>query len=179
MAYLDRRDLDLTLAGDALSGSVGDYLALLKPRVMSLVVFTALVGMALAPGGIHPVIGFVSLLAIAVGAGAAGALNMWWDADIDAVMRRTIRRPIPSGRVRAGDAFALGATLATGAVTFLLLAANWVAAALLAFTILFYVVVYTMWLKRSTPQNIVIGGIAGALPPVIGWAAAAHAVPLN
>ena len=114
MAYLDRRDLDLTLAADALSGSVGDYFALLKPRVMSLVVFTALVGMALAPGAIHPVIALVSLLAIAVGAGAAGALNMWWDADIDAVMRRTIRRPVPSGRVPAGEAFAVGASLAIG-----------------------------------------------------------------
>jgi protoheme IX farnesyltransferase len=171
MAYLDRRDFDLTLAGDALSGDVRDYLALLKPRVMSLVVFTALVGMALAPGGIHPIIGALALLAIAVGAGAAGALNMWWDADIDAVMRRTSRRPIPSGRVPAGEAFAIGALLAFGSVTFLLLATNWVAAALLAFTILFYVAVYTVWLKRSTPQNIVIGGVAGALPPMIGWAA--------
>jgi len=171
MAYLDRRELDLTLAGEALSGNVRDYVLLLKPRVMSLVVFTALVGMVLAPGAIHPVIGLFSLFAIAVGAGAAGALNMWWDADIDAVMRRTSRRPIPTGRVQAGEALVLGAMLACGSVTFLLLAANWVAAALLAFTILFYVVVYTMWLKRSTPQNIVIGGVAGALPPVIGWAA--------
>jgi protoheme IX farnesyltransferase len=179
MAYLDRSDVDLKLAGDALSGSVGDYLALLKPRVMSLVVFTALVGLALAPGGVHPVIGFVSLFAVAVGAGAAGSLNMWWDADIDAVMRRTSRRPVPSGRVPAGEAFAVGATLAIGAVTFLLLAANWVAAALLAFTILFYVVVYTMWLKRSTPQNIVIGGIAGALPPMIGWAVVTGGVSLE
>src|SRR5436309_6804457 len=146
MAYIDRRDLDLTIAGDALSGEVRDYLALLKPRVMSLVVFTALVGMAVAPGDIHPVIGFVSLVAIAIGAGAAGALNMWWDADIDAVMRRTSRRPVPSGRVPAGEAFAIGATLAIGSVTFLLLAANWVAAALLAFTIVFYVVIYTIWL---------------------------------
>ncbi len=176
MAYIDRRALDLTLAGDALSGSVRDYLALLKPRVMSLVVFTALVGMVVAPHPIHPVIGFLSLVAIAVGAGAAGALNMWWDADIDAVMRRTSRRPIPCGRVQAGEAFAIGAMLAFGSVTFLLLAANWVAAALLAFTILFYVVVYTVWLKRSTPQNIVIGGAAGAAPPVLGWVAVTNHV---
>jgi protoheme IX farnesyltransferase len=179
MAYIDRREFDETLAGEALSGNVGDYLALLKPRVMSLVVFTALVGMTIAPGAINPVIAFLSLFAIAVGAGAAGSLNMWWDADIDAVMRRTSRRPVPSGRVPAGDAFAIGATLAFGSVAFLLLAANWVAAALLAFTILFYVVVYTMWLKRSTPQNIVIGGIAGALPPMIGWAAVTGSVSLG
>jgi protoheme IX farnesyltransferase len=179
MAYIDRRELDLTLAGEALSGNVRDYVLLLKPRVMSLVVFTALVGMALAPGGIHPVIGLLSLIAIAVGAGAAGALNMWWDADIDAVMRRTSRRPIPTGRVQAGEALALGAVLAFGSVTFLLLAANWVAAALLAFTILFYIVVYTMWLKRSTPQNIVIGGVAGALPPMIGWAAVTGTISLE
>jgi protoheme IX farnesyltransferase len=179
MAYIDRRALDLTLAGDALSGSVRDYLALLKPRVMSLVVFTALVGMVVAPHPIHPVIGFLALVAIAVGAGAAGALNMWWDADIDAVMRRTSRRPIPCGRVQAGEAFAIGAMLAFGSVTFLLLAANWVAAALLAFTILFYVVVYTVWLKRSTPQNIVIGGVAGALPPMIGWAAVTGGIGLE
>src|SRR5215472_6751591 len=146
---------------------------------MSLVVLTAFVGMVLAPGAIHPVIGLLSLFAIAVGAGAAGALNMWWDADIDAVMRRTSRRPIPTGRVQAGEALVLGAMLACGSVTFLLLAANWVAAALLAFTILFYVVIYTMWLKRSTPQNIVIGGAAGALPPVIGWAAASGEIALE
>jgi protoheme IX farnesyltransferase len=179
MAYLDRRELDLTTAGDALSGNVRDYVLLLKPRVMSLVVFTALVGMAMAPGNIHPVIGFLSLFSIAVGAGAAGALNMWWDADIDAVMRRTSRRPIPAGRVQPGEAAALGAMLACGSVTFLLLAANWVASALLAFTIVFYVVVYTMWLKRSTPQNIVIGGVAGALPPMIGWAAVTGTISLE
>jgi protoheme IX farnesyltransferase len=172
MAYIDRRDPDGALAaGEILSGTVGDYLALLKPRVMSLVVFTALVGMVLAPGGVHPVIGFAALVAIAVGAGAAGALNMWYDADIDRLMRRTCRRPVPAGRIAAGDALALGMTLAVGSVTFLGLAANTVAASLLAFTIFFYVVVYTMWLKRLTPQNIVIGGVAGALPPVIGWAA--------
>jgi len=158
------------LLDEAGTGSVGDYVALLKPRVMSLVVFTALVGMATAPGGINPVIGAAALLAIAVGAGAAGALNMWFDADIDRLMRRTAMRPIPAGRLAAGDALGFGLTLAVGSVTFLGLATNWVAAGLLAFTIFFYVVIYTMWLKRRTPQNIVIGGAAGALPPMIGWA---------
>ena len=151
-------------------GEVGDYVALLKPRVMSLVVFTAFVGMAIAPGGVNPVIVAAALLAIAVGAGAAGALNMWYDADIDRLMRRTAPRPIPAGRLAPGDALGFGLTLAIASVTFLGLAANWLAAGLLAFTIFFYVVVYTMWLKRLTPQNIVIGGAAGALPPVIGWA---------
>jgi len=151
---------------------VGDYLALMKPRVMSLVVFTALVGLAVAPGHLHPVIGFVALLCIAVGAGAAGALNMWYDADVDAVMARTADRPIPAGRVRRGEALGFGMTLAVGAVAVLGLATNWLAAGLLAFTIFFYVAIYTMWLKRSTPQNIVIGGAAGAFPPMIGWAAA-------
>jgi protoheme IX farnesyltransferase len=137
---------------------------------MSLVVFTALVGMVIAPGGVNPVIGGAALLAIAIGAGAAGALNMWYDADIDRLMQRTVRRPLPAGRLAAEDALAFGLMLAVGSVAFLGLTANWLAAALLAFTIFFYVVVYTMWLKRSTPQNIVIGGAAGALPPVIGWA---------
>jgi protoheme IX farnesyltransferase len=150
---------------------VGDYIDLLKPRVMSLVVFTALVGIMLAPGHVHPVIGAVSLLCIAIGAGAAGALNMWYDADIDGLMRRTVRRPIPAGRVLPGEALAFGLTLSVGAVVMLGLVANVLAAALLAFTIFFYIVIYTMWLKRSTPQNIVIGGAAGALPPVVGWAA--------
>ena len=172
MAYVDRRQLNRTTAAeDELGGSAGDYFALLKPRVMSLVVFTALVGMVMAPGGIHPLIGFAALLAIAVGAGAAGALNMWYDADIDRVMRRTRGRPVPLGRVAANEALAFGLTLSVGAVTVLGLFTNYVAAGLLAFTILFYAVIYTMWLKRSTPQNIVIGGAAGALPPVIGWAA--------
>jgi protoheme IX farnesyltransferase len=152
--------------------SVGDYVALMKPRVMSLVVFTALVGLAVAPVHVHPVIAFVALVCIAVGAGAAGVLNMWYDADIDAVMRRTAARPIPRGRVAPGEALGFGMTLATGSVVFLGLLVNVFAAALLAFTIFFYVVVYTIWLKRRTPQNIVIGGAAGALPPVIGWAAA-------
>src|SRR6266849_3430891 len=155
---------------------VGDYIALMKPRVMSLVVFTALVGLVLAPGHIHPVIAFAALLCISVGAGAAGALNMWYDADIDAVMTRTTRRPIPQGRVAPGEAFAFGLTLAVFSVAVLGLLVNWLAAVLLAFTIFFYVVIYTMWLKRSTPQNIVIGGAAGAFPPMIGWAAATGTV---
>src|SRR6267378_3493149 len=150
---------------------VEDYVALLKPRVMSLVVFTALVGLMVAPGHLHPVIGFTALLCIAIGAGASGALNMWYDADIDAVMTRTQRRPIPAGRVQPGEALAFGATLAVGSVLVFGVLVNWFSAALLAFTIAFYVFVYTMWLKRSTPQNIVIGGAAGAFPPMIGWAA--------
>lgn len=157
----------------------GDYLALMKPRVMSLVVFTALVGLAVAPAPVHPVIGFVALLCIAVGAGAAGALNMWYDADIDAKMVRTARRPVPTGRVRPGEALGFGATLAVGSVAMLGLVANWLAAGLLAFTIFFYAVIYTMWLKRSTPQNIVIGGAAGAFPPMIGWAAATGSLAIE
>ncbi len=153
--------------------TVGDYIALMKPRVMSLVVFTALVGLAVAPGSLHPITAFTALLCIAVGAGAAGALNMWYDADIDAVMTRTARRPVPMGRVRPGEALAFGLTLGSFAVVVLGLLVNWLAAVLLAFTIFFYVVVYTVWLKRSTSQNIVIGGAAGAFPPMIGWAAAA------
>jgi protoheme IX farnesyltransferase len=158
---------------------VGDYLALMKPRVMSLVVFTALVGLVLAPGHVHPVIGFTALLCIAVGAGAAGALNMWFDADVDAVMSRTARRPVPSGRVAPGEALAFGLTLAIGSVAVLGLLVDWLAALLLAFTIFFYIVVYTMWLKRLTPQNIVIGGAAGAFPPMIGWAAATGSVGIE
>jgi protoheme IX farnesyltransferase len=157
----------------------GDYIALMKPRVMSLVVFTALVGLLIAPGHVHPVIGFTALLCIAVGAGAAGALNMWYDADIDARMARTAGRPIPQGRVTPGEAAGFGLTLAVFSVVTLGLLVNLVAASLLAFTILFYVVVYTMWLKRSTPQNIVIGGAAGALPPIIGWAAVTGGVALE
>jgi len=148
-----------------------DYFALLKPRVMSLVVFTALVGMVLAPSHLDAVLSAISILAIAVGAGAAGALNMWFDADIDAAMARTSRRPIPSGAVTRREALGFGLFLSGFAVAVLGLFANWLAASLLAFAIFFYAVVYTMWLKRSTPQNIVIGGAAGALPPVIGWAA--------
>ena len=152
--------------------SVGDYVALMKPRVMSLVIFTALTGLAVAPGNLHPLIGFTALLCIAVGAGAAGALNMWYDADVDAVMTRTARRPVPMGRVKPGEALAFGLTLAGFAVVVLGLLVNVLAAGLLAFTIFFYVVIYTVWLKRWTPQNIVIGGAAGAFPPMIGWAAA-------
>jgi protoheme IX farnesyltransferase len=158
---------------------VGDYIELMKPRVMSLVVFTALVGLSIAPGHVHPMIGFTALLCIAVGAGAAGALNMWYDADIDARMARTAGRPIPQGRVTPGEAAGFGLTLAAFAIVTLGLLVNWVAAALLAFTIAFYVVIYTIWLKRSTPQNIVIGGAAGALPPIIGWAAATGGVAVE
>jgi heme o synthase len=150
---------------------VGDYIELMKPRVMSLVVFTALVGLILAPGHMHPVIAFTALLCIAVGAGAAGALNMWYDADIDARMARTARRPIPAGRLAPGEALAFGLTLAGFSVVVLGLLVSVFAALLLALTIGFYVGVYTIWLKRVTPQNIVIGGAAGALPPMIGWAA--------
>jgi heme o synthase len=163
------------LAASALAepslATVGDYVALMKPRVMSLVVFTALVGLAVAPGSLHPITSFTALLCIAVGAGAAGALNMWYDADVDAMMTRTSRRPVPMGRVRPGEALAFGLTLAGFAIVTLGLLVNWFAAVLLAFTIFFYVVIYTVWLKRSTPQNIVIGGAAGAFPPMIGWAA--------
>ena len=144
----------------------------MKPRVMSLVVFTALVGLLVAPGHLDPLIGFVALLCITAGAGAAGVLNMWYDADIDALMTRTAMRPIPRGRVSRAEALAFGLVLAAGSIAVLGFAVNIAAAALLAFTIFFYVVVYTMWLKRQTPQNIVIGGAAGAFPPVIGWVAA-------
>jgi heme o synthase len=161
------------------AAEVADFVALMKPRVMSLVVFTAFVGLWLAPGHLHPVLGLAALLCIAIGAGAAGALNMWYDADIDAVMTRTARRPIPAGRVLPGEALGFGATLAVGSVVMLGLTANWIAAGLLAFTILFYVAIYTVWLKRSTPQNIVIGGAAGAFPPMIGWAAASGGVALE
>jgi len=157
----------------------GDYFALLKPRVMSLVVFTAFVGLFVAPVGVHPLIGLVSVLFIAIGGGASGALNMWWDADIDQLMHRTQSRPIPSGKVGANEALQIGLWLSVLAVGMLGLAANWIAAGLLAFTIFFYVVVYTMWLKRWTPQNIVIGGAAGAFPPMIGWAVATGGVSLE
>lgn len=159
--------------------TVGDYIALLKPRVMSLVVFTALVGLAVAPGSLHPVTAFTALLCIAVGAGASGALNMWYDADIDAKMTRTARRPVPMGRVQPGEALAFGLTLSGFSVVVLGLLVNVLAAALLAFTIFFYVAIYTMWLKRSTPQNIVIGGAAGAFPPMIGWAAVTGSLSLE
>jgi len=158
---------------------VGDYIALLKPRVMSLVIFTALVGLVIAPGHVHPVLAFTSILCIAVGAGASGALNMAYEGDIDALMSRTANRPIPRGRITRGEATAFGMTLAFFSVMTLGILVNWVAGALLAFTIFFYAVIYTMWLKRWTAQNIVIGGLAGALPPVIGWAAATGSTPLN
>ena len=160
-------------------GSVGDFFALMKPRVMSLVVFTALVGLVAAPGQLHPVLASIALIAIAVGAGASGALNMWYDADIDARMARTAARPIPRGHVTAGEALSFGAVLAVFSVMTLGLLVNWVAGALLALTIGFYVFIYTMWLKRRTPQNIVIGGAAGAFPPMIGWAAVTGTVSLE
>ena len=157
----------------------GDYFALLKPRVMTLVVFTAFVGLLAAPVSVHPFVGFTAILFIALGGGASGALNMWYDADIDAIMRRTQKRPIPAGKVTADEAKALGSALSGLSVLMLGLAANWFAAAFLAFTIFFYVVIYTMWLKRWTPQNIVIGGAAGAFPPMIGWAAATGGVSIE
>jgi heme o synthase len=170
------------LASDGLRISVAcprDYFTLLKPRVMSLVVFSALAGLLTSPGRMNPVVACVSLLAIAVGAGAAGALNMWYDADIDALMSRTRLRPIPAGKITREEALGFGATLAGFSVVTLGLVAGWLSAALLAFTIFFYVVIYTMWLKRWTPQNIVIGGAAGALPPVVAHAAATGSVNLQ
>src|SRR6476469_1111673 len=163
----------------AVGGDVAEYFALMKPRVMFLVVFTALVGLVAAPGHMHPVLAIAALICIAVGAGAAGALNMWYDADIDACMARTAARPIPKGKITPGEARAFGTVLAVGSVLCLGLMLNWVAGALLALTIGFYVFVYTMWLKRSTPQNIVIGGAAGAVPPMIGWAAATGTIGLE
>jgi protoheme IX farnesyltransferase len=160
------------LAPHVSEATVSDYVALLKPRVMSLVIFTALVGIVMAPGHMHPVMAFTSLLCIAVGAGASGALNMWYDRDIDALMQRTANRPIPQGRIMPSEALSFGITLSLFSVFTLGILVNWFAAALLAFTIFFYVAVYTMWLKRSTAQNIVIGGAAGSLPPVVGWVAA-------
>ena len=157
----------------------GDYVELLKPRVMRLVVFTAIVGLVAAPAHVHPVIALASVICIAVGAGAAGALNMWWDRDIDAEMARTAGRPIPTGRVEAGEALAIGLALSGFAVVMLALFANLFAAGLLAFTIFFYAVVYSMWLKRATPQNIVIGGAAGAFPPMVGWAVATGGASLE
>lgn len=159
--------------------SVGEFVELMKPRVMSLVVFTALTGMLAAPGSIHPVIGVIALLAIAMGAGASGALNMWYDADIDARMARTAARPIPRGRVTGGEALTFGSILAVLSILTLGVLVNWTAGALLALTIGFYIFVYTMWLKRRTPQNIVIGGAAGAFPPMIGWAAVTGSVSVE
>jgi protoheme IX farnesyltransferase len=157
-----------SLVGEA---SVADYVALLKPRVMSLVVFTGFVGLYLAPGHLHPLLAAVAVLCIAVGAGASGAINMWYDRDIDAVMKRTQNRPLPAGRMAPGEALGFGCVLAGASVVVMGLAVNWVAATLLAGTIAFYILIYTAWLKRRTPQNIVIGGAAGAFPPMVGWAA--------
>ena len=166
-------------AAKAKSAQPRDYLALLKPRVMSLVVFTALTGLVCAETPMNPVLAAVAILCVAVGAGASGALNMAWDSDIDQLMRRTRSRPVPSGKVTRGDAAFFGGALSLFSVMVMGLAVNWLAAGLLAFTILFYAVVYTMWLKRSTAQNIVIGGLAGALPPVVGWAAASGTAPFD
>jgi protoheme IX farnesyltransferase len=175
-AELATENLSATLGGQ---GDVADFVALLKPRVMSLVVFSAVVGLVAAPGSIHPWLGFVAILCIALGAGASGALNMWYDADIDALMKRTASRPVPRGVVSPQEALGFGLTLAIASVMMLGLFVNVLAAALLAFTIFFYVVIYTMWLKRWTPQNIVIGGAAGAFPPMVAWAAAANSIDLG
>ena len=178
MALVDTRHID-TSDASVTEATAGDFIALLKPRVMSLVVFTAFVGLVVAPVQLNPVLAIISIAAIAVGAGASGALNMWFDADIDRIMARTAGRPIPAGRMRGEDALAFGLLLSALSVMTLGLAANWLAAALLAFTIFFYAVVYTMWLKRWTPQNIVIGGAAGAFPPMIGWTAATGAIGME
>jgi protoheme IX farnesyltransferase len=170
---------DISLQTTERDAEFSDYFALLKPRVMSLVVFTGAVGLFVAPVSVNPVIAFASILFLAIGAGASGALNMWWDADIDAVMTRTKSRPVPSGRVSGESAKQFGIWLSVIAVAMLWLTANALAGALLAFTIFFYAVVYSMWLKRSTPQNIVIGGAAGAFPPMIGWAVATGNVSID
>ncbi len=159
--------------------SVGDFFALMKPRVMSLVVLTALTGMIAAPGSIHPVLGIIAILAIAIGAGASGALNMWYDADIDARMARTAARPIPRGLLTRDEALSFGTVLSVFSILTLGVLVNWTAGALLAMTIGYYLFVYTMWLKRRTPQNIVIGGAAGAFPPMIGWAAVTGSVSIE
>src|SRR6516225_5018692 len=160
------------------AAELGDWIALLKPRVMTLVVFTGLIGLLIAPGHLHAVLAFTAVLCIAVAAGACGAINMWYDRDIDAMMRRTRNRPIPAGRIEAGAALGFGITLAVGSVIVMGLAVNLAAASVLALSVAFYVFVYTIWLKRRTPQNIVIGGAAGAFPPVIGWAAVTGSVDL-
>ena len=179
MSDINAPSADSLAAQQGGQGTAGDFFALLKPRVMSLVIFTALVGIVAAPGTIHPWMGFIALLAIAVGAGASGALNMWYDADIDALMKRTASRPVPRGAILPGEALGFGLTLAIGSVLVLGLMVNLLAGALLAFTIFFYIVIYSMWLKRLTPQNIVIGGAAGAFPPMIGWAAVTGSVDLG
>lgn len=175
-AELTSETLSASLGGQ---GDVADFVALLKPRVMSLVVFSAVVGLVAAPGSVHPWLGFVAILCIALGAGASGALNMWYDADIDALMKRTASRPVPRGAIATGEALGFGLTLAIASVLMLGLFVNMLSAALLAFTIFFYVVIYTMWLKRWTPQNIVIGGAAGAFPPMVAWAAASNGIDLG
>ncbi|MBY5622915.1 heme o synthase [Rhizobium leguminosarum] len=178
MTVIDNHEV-LAKDGELSEASARDYFELLKPRVMSLVVFTAFAGLVLAPGHIHPVLGMIAILCIAVGAGASGALNMWYDADIDAIMSRTANRPIPAGRIAPSEALAFGLVLSGFSVVILGLAVNWLSAGILAFTIFFYAVVYTMWLKRSTPQNIVIGGAAGAFPPMIGWACVTNSVTIE
>ena len=175
MAFVDTEGGNAGLS----EATAGDFFALLKPRVMSLVVFTAAVGLFVAPVGLDPALTVTAIICIAVGAGASGALNMWYDADIDAVMSRTAARPVPSGRIAAGEALTFGLVLSAISVIALGTFVNWLASALLAFTIFFYAVIYTMWLKRSTPQNIVVGGAAGAFPPVIGWAAATGTVSIE
>ncbi|MGV7214142.1 heme o synthase [Bradyrhizobium sp. UFLA05-112] len=175
MSVLDQNAIDIRIS----EAEVGDYIALLKPRVMSLVIFTALVGLMMAPGHFHPVLAITSLLCIAVGAGASGALNMALEGDIDAKMSRTANRPIPRGRITRPEAMAFGMTLAFFSVMTLGILVNWIAGALLAFTIFFYVVIYTLLLKRWTTQNIVIGGAAGALPPVVAWAAVTGTVDVE
>ena len=162
---------DVGQADFLMEPSVSDYVQLMKPRVMTLVILTALAAMVAAPGSLHPVIGFIAILSIAIGAGASGALNMWYDADIDARMARTAARPLPRGRVTGTEALSFGTVLAVGSVLTLGVLVNWTAGALLALTIAFYMFIYTMWLKRRTPHNIVIGGAAGAFPPMVGWAA--------
>jgi len=174
----DLRGASAPLIPLVLPAEARDWFAMLKPRVITLVVFTGFVGLLLAPGPLHPVLALAAVLCIAVAAGAAGAINMWYDRDIDAIMRRTAKRPIPSGRIEAGEALGFGVTLAVTSVIVMGLATNVVAAGLLALSILFYVFVYTIWLKRRTPQNIVIGGAAGAFPPVIGWAAVTGSVDI-
>ncbi|OCX65914.1 protoheme IX farnesyltransferase [Thioclava sp. SK-1] len=170
IGYLESKE------GDA---QLGDYIALLKPRVMSLVVFTAFVGLVVAPVPVHPFVGFIAILFIALGGGASAALNMWYDADIDKIMRRTANRPIPAGRMTGGEALGFGLGLSGISCVMLALATNVFSGLFLAFTIFFYAVVYTIWLKRSTPQNIVIGGAAGAFPPMIGWAVATGGISVE
>ena len=174
---------DVTSGGAAaplnVGSEVGDWFTLLKPRVLSLVVYSGVAGLLVAPGHMNPVLAITAILAITIAAGAAGAINMWYDRDIDAVMRRTVNRPIPAGRIAPDSALAYGVALAVFSVGLMGLAANWLAAGVLAASILFYVFVYTVWLKRRTPQNIVIGGAAGAFPPLIGWVAVTGSISVE